>query len=383
MIDRVVSTLWLLTAAGCVAVVILTTTITDPLPPLPIDPFWLAWVGLPVVGAFILAKRPGNRVGAIVLAIGVCAALSGGSKLAAVYGWGSTDYMAVINQLAFAPLFVLLPLLVLVFPDGDLPSSRWRGPVFAAFVLDAVLVVWFAVRPVEYSFDGEVYYANPLGIESLAVYDGVVISVLQWTLSAFVLAVLVNAIRQYRRATVQERLQVKWVIAPALIAPVFFLVGIFIEEVSPGLGNVSVMAAIVGGGNGMAAGIGVAILQHRLYGIDRVISRTVSYLLVVALLALVVLGLISSFAVFLPSDDPLVVAVATLAVFALFTPVRRRVQAAVERRFNRSRYDAARVVDDFTGQLQERVDPEGVLGDWVEIVEETMQPTAVGVWVKP
>jgi hypothetical protein len=207
--------------------------------------------------------------------------------------------------------------------------------------------------------------------------------VLQWTLSAFVLAVLVNAIRQYRRATVQERLQVKWVIAPALIAPVFFLVGIFIEEVSPGLGNVSVMAAIVGGGNGMAAGIGVAILQHRLYGIDRVVSRTVSYLLVVALLALVVLGLISLFAVFLPSDDPLVVAVATLAVFALFTPVRRRVQAAVERRFNRSRYDAARVVGDFTGQLQERVDPEGVLDDWVEIVEETMQPTAVGVWVKP
>ena len=376
------STLWVATATACVIVLVLTTTIAEPLPPLPGDPFWLAWAGLPVVGAFILVKRPGNPVGGIVLAIGACTALSGGSNLAAAYGWAGPDYLVVVNQLAFAPLFVLLPLLILVFPSGRLPSDRWRGPITAALVLDAALVVWFAIRPVEYSFDNIVFYANPLGIESLAAYDQAVLSVVQWALFGFIAAVLVHAVRRSRQVTVLERLQVKWIITPALIAPFIFTMGISVEGASVELGNLLVMTAIVGGGNGIAVGIGVAILRHRLYDIDRIISRTLSYVLVVALLGLVALGLISGLAIFLPSDDPLVVAVSTLIVFALFTPVRRRVQTAVDRRFNRSRYDAGLVIEDFSGQLRERVDPGGVLEDWMEIVEETMQPTAVGVWVK-
>ena len=376
------SSLRVVTATACVISLALTTTLAEPLPPLPIDPFWLAWVGLPLVGAFILVKRPGNPVGVIVLAIGICAALSAGSNLAAVYGWAPPDYLVLINQIAFVPLFVLLPLLILVFPSGTLPSARWRAPVVAAIVVDFALVVWFTVRPVEYSFDNVDFYANPLGMRSLAGYDWMVISALQFALFGFVAAVFVHALRHYRSASLQERLQVKWVIAPALTAPLLFVLGVSLEEVSLELSNLLLMAAIVGGGNGIAVGIGVAILMHRLYDIDRIISRTVSYVLVVALLGLVVLGLVSLFALFLPSDDPLVVAVSTLVVFALFTPVRRRVQAAVDRRFNRSRYDAALVVESLTGLLRERVDPEGVVEDWREIVEETMQPTAVGVWVR-
>ncbi len=382
MTARLRSGLWVVTATACVIILVLVTTITEPLPPLPIDPFWLAWVGLPVVGAFILVKRPGNPVGGIVLAIGVCAAASAASNLAAIYGWAAADYLVLINQIAFSPLFVLLPLLILVFPSGKLPSPRWRGPVAAALVLDLALIIWFVMRPVEYSFDDIAFHPNPLGVESLARYDAIVISVLRWALFAFVAAVVVHAVRRYHRASALERLQVKWIIVPALTAPLFFVVGITLEEVSVELGNLLVMTAIVGGGNGIAVGIGVAVLRHRLFEIDRIISRTVSYVLVVAFLGLVVLGLVSVFALFLPSDDPLVVAVSTLVVFALFTPVRRRVQAAVDRRFNRSRYDAAVVVESLTGLLRERVDPEGVVEDWREIVEETMQPTAVGVWVR-
>ncbi len=376
------SALWVAIATGCVVVMALTTTITEPLPPMPIDPFWLAWVGLPLVGAFILVKRPGNPVGGIVLAIGVCAALSAGSNLAAVYGWARPDYLVLINQFAFAPLFVLLPVLILVFPSGRLPSARWRAPVVAASVLGFALIVWFVVRPVQYSFDNVDFYANPLGMEPLGGYDTVVMSALRFGLFVFVVAVLVHALRHYRRAGFQERLQVKWVVAFALTAPLFFLAGVSLEEVSPELSNLLLMVAIVGGGNGIAVGIGLAILRHRLYDIDRIISRTVSYVLVVAFLGLVVLGLVSLLALFLPSDDPLVVAVSTLVVFALFTPVRRRVQAAVDRRFNRSRYDATLVVERLSGRLRERVDPEGVVDDWMAIVEEAMEPTALGVWVR-
>ncbi len=382
MTARLRSALWIFTATACVVFLALTTTISEPLPPLPLDPFWLAWVGLPLVGAFILVKRPGTPVGGIVLAIGLCAAFSAGSNLAAVHGWARPDYLVLINQFAFAPLFVLLPLLILVFPSGTLPSGRWRVPVAAAIVLGFALIVWFAVRPIQYSFDNVVFYANPLGIESLAGYDSVVISALQFALFGFVVAVFVYALRHYRRASLQERLQVKWVIAPALTAPLFFVMGIALEEVSIELSNLLLMTAIVGGGNGMAVGIGVAIFRYRLYDIDRIISRTVSYVLVLAFLGLVVLGLVSLLALFLPSDDPLVVAVSTLVVFALFTPVRRRVQALIDRRFNRSRFDAQRVIGRFAVSLQEQVDAEEVVGGWVGVVEDTMQPAAVGVWVR-
>lgn len=383
MTRRALTVLWVLTSVWCVVVLVLTTaTHAQALPPFPIDPFWLAWVGLPGVGAFILVKRPGNTVGGILLAIGVCAAVSAGSNLGAIYGWASPDHLVVINQFAFAPLFVLVPLLILAFPSGSLPSPRWRITVGMAIALDLALIVWFVLRPMEYSFDDVVFHQNPFGVEALAQYDEIVLSVLQWTLSAFVAAVLVYAIGHYRSTGVQERLQIKWVIAPALIAPLFFVVGISLEDVSVELGNVLIMMGIVGGANGIAVGIGIAILRHQLYGIERILSRTLSYLLVVAMLGLVVLGLVSLFALFLPSDDPLVVAVSTLVVFALFTPLRHRVQSVVDRRFNRSRYDAATVVERLTGMVRNRVDPEGVVDDWIGIVEETMQPTASGVWLR-
>lgn len=382
MRSSALSALWILTAMVCVVVLVLTTTIAEPLPPLPIDPFWLAWVGLPVVGAFILVKAPGNTVGAIVLVIGVCAALSAGSNLAAFHGLGRPNYLVLINQLVFAPLFVLLPMLILVFPSGRLPSSRWRSPVIGAIGIDVILIIWFGLRPVDYSFDNIDFYPNPLGVDAFASFDPIVIPALQWALVGFAAAVIVHAIRHYRTATVQERLQVKWVVAPALITPLLFVAGISLEDVSAELGNLLVIAAIVGGGNGIAVGIGVAVLRYRLYGIDRIISRTVSYGVVLVLLGLVVMGLVSLFALFLPSDDPLVVAVSTLVVFALFSPLRRRVQSAVDRRFNRSRYDATVMVENLTSLLRDKVDSDAVVDDWMGIVGETVQPTAAGVWIR-
>jgi O-antigen/teichoic acid export membrane protein len=133
---------------------------------------------------------------------------------------------------------------------------------------------------------------------------------------------------------------------------------------------------------GFPVSLGVSISRYRLYDIGRLVSRTVSYALVLGLLAVVVLGLVTLLATFLPSDDPLVVAVSTLAAAALFNPVRKRVQSVIDRRFNRSRYDAQRVIGSFAATLPDQVDPDEVVDGWVEVVGDTMQPSAVGFWVK-
>jgi hypothetical protein len=126
--------------------------------------------------------------------------------------------------------------------------------------------------------------------------------------------------------------------------------------------------------------VGIAVTRYRLYEIDRIISRTVSYVLVVAVLV----GAVAALAALVGAQfqEPWVVAATTLGVAALFTPLRRRSQTWVDRRFNRSHYDAERVMDGFAASLRSQVDPDDVTGDWLAVVNETMQPAAAGVWVK-
>jgi len=128
--------------------------------------------------------------------------------------------------------------------------------------------------------------------------------------------------------------------------------------------------------------VAIGVLRYRLYEIDRIISRTVGYLLVVALLGAVFFGVVTTLSSVLPTESQLAVAASTLAVAALFNPLRRRVQEWVDRRFNRSRYDAQRVMERFAGSLQGRLDHDGVVEGWVEVVAETMQPEAISVWVR-
>ncbi len=133
---------------------------------------------------------------------------------------------------------------------------------------------------------------------------------------------------------------------------------------------------------GVPVSIAVAITRYRLYEIDRIVSRTVSYLLVVGLLAAVFIGVVTAAGSLLQTDSDLAVAASTLAVAALFNPLRKRVQTWVDRRFNRSRYDAQKVMDGFSGSLRDQVDPVRVIEGWVGVVSDTMQPAAAGVWVR-
>ncbi len=345
-----------------------------------------------VVGAMVTSRRPGNKVGSVALVIGLSQIISTLANEYAIYSTltepGSLpggDVVAWLANLVWVvPVGLLGTVLVLLYPDGDLPSRRWKAVLIASIVGMAGAMLFFALAPGPLtSLD---WIENPFGLAASE-------SWIEWlSLGFFLLAATVPlaawSMRQrYRRSHGVARAQIKWFAAAAALVA-FTYVGQFIFSVatgsleggSPAQRWIQTLAIACFGTMGLA--VGVAIFRYRLYDIDRIISRTIAYLLVVALLGLVVVGLASLLALFLPSDDPLVVAVSTLVVFALFTPVRRRVQAAVDRRFNRSRYDAALVVESLTGLLRERVDPEGVVDDWREIVEETMQPTAVGVWVR-
>lgn len=329
---------------------------------------------LVAAGAFLTIKVPHNPVGAVLMVGGsawlvyVLAQVYAGVALAEA-NWPGGYLAAWIGSWLGALLPVSLSALVLLFPDGRVWGwRRWLLLVLGGLTVGAIIggvLLWGVPASV---------LRDDWILTELPEYLPVDLTFIFGFLA--VVPSTVGLILRYRDGDPVERQQIKWLLAAAAGFGATFLIGIPLSN--PEWWNWAMAV-------GMALfpiSVVIAVLRYRLYDIDRIISRTVSYVLVVAFLGVVVLGLVSVLALFLPSDDPLVVAVSTLVVFALFTPVRRRVQAAVDRRFNRSRYDAALVVESLAGLLRERVDPEGVVDDWRDIVEETMQPTALGVWVR-
>jgi hypothetical protein len=342
------------------------------------DALWpLAWMAWAPMGFLILVKRPGNGVGAGLMFIGLTMGSSFllGTIAAtdpfpmSVRVWAELGNMV----LGVAPWFGVVWLL-LVFPSGSYSGSAQRRLGVFLILFGILASAAFAVGPEPMFETGEL---SPLFVPSLAVPASVITDqsgfmiVIVMTLLALLLLV-----RRWRSSVGIQRAQFRWLFLGASLFALVTTVGQFLPE------ETASFYVWIPGGVAIPVTIGVAVLRYRLYDIDRIISRTVSYALVVALLVLLVLGLVSVFALFLPSDDPLVVAVSTLVVFALFAPARRRVQTLVDRRFHRSRYDAVRVVDTFAGSLRDQVDPEGLVDGWVGVVSETMQPESVGVWVK-
>lgn len=333
------------------------------------------------VGSFLMVRRPANRIG-VVLGGGGAAwllytAAGEYARIAqAQTGTGElpAEYVAAwLGSWVGALLPISLAALIVLFPDGRLTGfRRWFAYALlalAALAFSGGLLLWGETLVVLADF--QLLDLEPAYVPVDIAFGLGFLAVVPATLSL---------IGRYRSGDAVERQQVKWVLAAAGLFGVVFLAGVLfvtegrLQTIWEGALGISISSIPVA--------IAVAVFRYRLYEIDTILSRTVSYALVVGLLGLVVLALITAMTVFLPSDDPLVVAAATLAVFALFNPVRRRVQRWVDRRFNRSRYDATTVVDDFTGDLRDRVDPEEVVQGWVGVIETTMEPASVGVWVK-
>jgi hypothetical protein len=273
----------------------------------------------------------------------------------------------------------LLSLVLLLTPTGSLPSPRWRWWAFITAATPLALVLMVPVAPGR--LDPQLLVTNsPFSDRALG---GVLLVATQLALSVTALAVAVAAgslVVRFRRAHGVERQQLRWV----ALAAVLMLLAVPVLLVAVVLGIpilvdwVAAVWVVV-----LLVAVGAAILRYRLYDLDRIVSRTVAYGLLTLLLgggyAAVVLGL----GQLLGRESPLVVAVATLAVAALFQPARRRVQAVVDRRFNRRRHDAARMIEGFGARLRDQVDLDTLTAELLAVVDQTMQPTQALLWLRP
>jgi hypothetical protein len=351
---------------------------------------WVPFLAFATVGAVILARRPGNRIGWLCWAIGftLTASFWGSKQVWAILadqdrssGWALLPQLGTIAWLG--TLLGLLPFLVLLFPTGRLLSPRWR-PV--AWTLGLVLGLYLTARlltpgPIDLGLHGNP--DNPLGIESAAGLLQLVQSLAGVVVPVLVLAVLASVVVRFRRSRGEERQQLKlftFVVAAELV----LLPGLggVAERVAPEVGQLVVFPVSI---SLIPIAIGIAVLRYRLYDLDRLIRRSLVYgLLTVLLGAIYIAGVFGLGQLLNPvtGESALAVAASTLAVAALFQPARRRVQAVVDRRFNRRRYDAAKTIEAFSARLRDQLDLDTLSTELLAIVDQTTEPTRVSLWLR-
>jgi len=342
----------------------------------------LAFLAFPAMGALIATRRPDNKIGWLLLGIGAIAGLLIASMGYAAYGLVTNEGGAPGATLAawfeawlWFPLIITIPtFLPLLFPTGTLPSRRWR-PV--AWLTAGLLAAVILPSMLEGRLVGEDYNVpNPIGITSLGDIEDSLFAVLGPVLLLAIALSLASIVVRYRRGSVQERQQLKWI----ALAVSVFLVTVIIEDgfgvALPGIVSPLTLMAL-------PVSVAIAVLRYRLYDIDRIISRTLAYGTLTALLAGGYLTMVLALQSLMPikDDSPLIVAVSTLAVVAAFGPLHTRIQRVVERRFNRSRYDSARTIESFGAHLRQEDDLESLSHQLVGVVEQTMHPSHVSLWL--
>jgi hypothetical protein len=347
---------------------------------------WAIALVFSCVGLLIASRQPGNAIGWIFLAAGVSAGFGSLSHSIAQYWVDGHDVpdalgkaCALYGELSWMP-FILMPItfLLLLFPDGHLLSHRWRRVAWCAALGMAGTFVADALKPGEIPDFPQIM--NPLGVShplrdlleglsALAVLIGIVGSA-------------AALIVRFRRSRGEQRQQMKWLALAGAVAAVTFIVALLLYDV---IGEDAANAAIMLSVLGLPAATGVAILRYRLYDIDVVINRTLVYGALTALLAGIYVGCVLLFQLVLSGltkDSGLAVAASTLAVAALFRPARSRIQEAVNRRFYRRRYDAARTLERFSTRLRDQVDLAALTNDLSGVVRETLQPAHVTLWLR-
>ena len=341
-----------------------------------------------VVGALIVAHRPSNAIGWIFTAIGLLAATgppageyityaywtrSGSLPDAILVAWamlGGTWYLTIALALVFTPL---------LFPTGRLLSPRWRPVAWLAGAATATFTVVAALKPDLDRAPGRVI-TNPIGVSWVGDPDQSPIGVaLLSLLGVLMLAAFGSLVVRFRHSRGDERQQLKWITYAGALLPLAGLAYFLPEAVGTVLFAVPVVF--------LPVAAGIAILRYRLYDIDRLINRTLVYGLLTALLAGVYAGVVLVLGQLFGGvgEDPpsWVVAGATLAVAALFQPARRRIQAVVDRRFNRRKYNAIKTVEAFSIRLRDELDLDALTAELLAVVDQTIQPTRASLWLRP
>jgi hypothetical protein len=344
----------------------------------------LGMVSTATVGALVAGRRPAHPVGWLLLAFGLSLTAAGVTLAYTNYGVAHPGAPAAGLVALYVPATIVTAiacngLVLLLTPTGSLPSPRWRWLAGVAAATPVALLL--AVTVLAPSADRPAQAVDsPLDLGAL---DG---GLLAAYLAAFAVGITTTVVAtgslvvRFRRARGVERQQLRWVALGTVLVALLAVVHL----AALALGAYA-LAPLAGGLNPaiLAAAIGAAILRYRLYDLDRIISRTLAYGLLTLLLAggyavvALVLGQL------LGQESSLAVAGATLAVAGAFQPLRRRVQAAVDRRFNRRRHDAARIIEAFGTRLRDQVDLDGLTAEVLGVVDQTMQPTRASLWLRP
>ena len=349
-------------------------------------PAVLAIVSAATVGAVLASRRPHHPVGWLLLVLGLSVSAGGVADGYAPYGLlvrpgalPAARYAAVFSPATLVIDIACIGFVLLLTPTGSLPSRRWRWCAWVLVAAPVVFVLAVALGPEPLGAEYQ-SVVNPLGLRALA---GPLLAATGVALAAAVLAALAAAgslMVRFRRARGVERQQLRWVAfgaALVALAAVVVLAAIVTETMGLFGWAFGVCVTIV------PLAIGAAILRYRLYDLDRIISRALAYGLLTVMLGLGYAGVVLLLGQLLGRESSLAVAGATLAVAALFQPARHRVQQAVDRRFNRRRYDAARTIAAFSARLRQQVDLDALTADLLAVVDQTMQPAQVSLWLRP
>ncbi len=344
----------------------------------------------PIVGSLIAFRHPKNPVGWICLAVGLFWMLS---AVGDQYEAENTVVIDALIQAIWAPPVGLLGIyLILLFPDGKLPSRRWRPLAWLSGVVMvlASLGITFAPGPLE----GHPGVRNPFGLEGApwVATAGIVILLL---LPLCMVASALSLVLRYRRSRGEEREQIKWIAFAASVVGLLYLIAMvssFFFPVAWGAAGTPLWLgllqhAVLVSFGGVPIAVGFAVLKYRLYNVDILINRTLVYgSVTVTLVALYFGGIVvlqRIFVILTGQQSTLAVVVSTLVIAALFNPLRRRVQGFVDRRFYRKKYDARKTLEAFSLKLRDETDLEALNNDLVGVVRETMQPEHVSLWLRP
>jgi len=360
------------------------------------------FLAFPLVGALIASRRPHNPIGWICLAVGFLWMLLGLFDYYGVYGLAKPDTVpfpvviyALVEWLWLPSVGLLAIYLLLLFPDGRLPSRRWRPLAWLSGAVIVLLAVDSVLAPGELTdLEG---VRNPFGLEGVPwLVDAQIVLLLLFV--ACILASAVSLILRYRHSGGEVREQIKWIALAGsfvglLLSTVLGL--IIVAEVMRGSGGSTplwlqgLLFVMLLSFAGVPVAIGFAVLRYRLYDIDRIINRTLVYGSLTVSLAVVYFGGVTvTQAIFRAltgqEEQPqLAVVVSTLVIAALFNPLRRRIQSFIDRRFYRRRYDAAKTLEAFSAKLRDETDLDALREDLVGVVGDTMQPAHVSLWLRP
>ena len=350
-----------------------------------------ALLAFPTVGALVASRRRGNAIGWLFCVVGVLFGVQ-----SAAYGWGvyglltrpgalpGAEVAAWLSTWLFVPALFCIPVyLFLLFPNGRPVSRRWKPVAWLAGAGLLATTVGSAFSPGRLEGPPFETVENPAGLAGVGEALELTTVLGNWLTLASILLAGVSLVLRFRRAGGPERQQLKWFAsAAALFAATTIVYTFFLAGAAEQAGQISTLLAFAG----IPIAVGVAILRHRLYDIDVVINRTLVYgSLTVMLVALYFGGIVVLQRVFVAltgQQSTLAVVASTLAIAALFNPLRRRVQALVDRRFYRRKYDAAKTLDAFNSRLREETDLDSLRVEVLGVVRETMQPAHASLWLR-